>query len=91
MNGHKVVLDSNIIIYLSKGVLNINDILENYDELYISIITYLEVLGYQFTDEEEKEIIKNLLDRFEMINIDPGIAGNVLSIRQKKRLNYLMR
>lgn len=86
MNGHKVVLDSNIIIYLSKGVLNINDILENYDELYISIITYLEVLGYQFTDEEEKEIIKNLLDRFEMINIDPGIAGNVLSIRQKKKI-----
>jgi len=42
------------------------------DDLYISIITYLEVMGFRFSDEEEKSIIKDLLNSFEMINIVPG-------------------
>ena len=86
MNGHKVVVDSNIIIYLSKGILNFEDILTKYDYFYISIITYLEVMGYQFPDEEERGIIKDLLNSFTMINIDPGIAENVLLIRQQKKI-----
>ena len=86
MNGHKVVVDSNIIIYLSKGILNFEDILAKYDYFYISIITYLEVMGYQFPNEEERETIKDLLNSFTMINIDPGIAENVLLIRQQKRI-----
>jgi predicted nucleic acid-binding protein len=44
MSGSKVLIDSNIIIYLSKGVLEIEEIANHYDELCISIITYMEVL-----------------------------------------------
>jgi predicted nucleic acid-binding protein len=72
MNGRKAILDSNIIIYLSKGILEIEDIMASYDDLYISIITYLEVMGFRFSDEAEKSIIKYLLNSFEMINIVPG-------------------
>ncbi|MCK4764675.1 MAG: type II toxin-antitoxin system VapC family toxin [Candidatus Aminicenantes bacterium] len=86
MNGLRVVLDSNIIIYLSKGLLNFEDISARYESFYISIITYLEVLGFQFSDEGEKKIIEDLLKNFEMINIDPEIAENVLIIRQRKKI-----
>ena len=86
MNGRKVVVDSNIIIYLSKGELDIGDVSEKYDDFYISIITYLEVLGFQFKDKGEMEIIKELLSNFEMININPEIAENVISIRQQKKI-----
>jgi predicted nucleic acid-binding protein len=86
MNGNKVVLDSNIIIYLSKGLLNIEDISPRYDTFYISIITYMEVLGYQFSDEGEKEIIKELFGNFEIIYINSEIAENVILIREHKKI-----
>jgi predicted nucleic acid-binding protein len=86
MSGNKVVLDSNIIIYLSKGLLNIEDISQRYYSFYISIISYMEVLGYQFSDEGEKEIIKELLSNFEIIYINSEIAENVILIRQHKKV-----
>jgi len=86
MNGRKVVLDSNIIIYLSKGQLNIEEIVERYDELCISIITYMEVMGFQFSDEEERQIIQKLLDHFTFIYINADIVEWVISIRKEKKI-----
>ena len=86
MNGDKVLLDSNIIIYLSKGSLDIDKILIDYDEFYISIITYMEVLGYQFENQKEKELIEQLLDQFEILHLDMEIAKEVISIKQKKKI-----
>lgn len=86
MSGSKVLIDSNIIIYLSKGVLEIEEITNHYDELCISIITYMEVLGFQFSDQEELETTKNLLNHFKIIYINREIADNVISIRQKKAI-----
>ena len=86
MNGRKVTLDSNIIVYLSKGQLKIEKILERYDQFYISIITYMEVMGYQFPGNEEKKIIKELLENFKIIYINSEIAESVISIRQQHKI-----
>ncbi|UCH98386.1 MAG: type II toxin-antitoxin system VapC family toxin [Candidatus Aminicenantes bacterium] len=86
MSGNKIVLDSNIIIYLSKGLLRIEDISERYDDFYISIITYMEVMGYQFSDDRERQIIKEFFDNFEIIYINSEIAENVILIRQQKKI-----
>jgi predicted nucleic acid-binding protein len=43
-------------------------------------------MGFRFSDEADKDIIKDLLNSFEMINIVPGIAENVISIRQQKKM-----
>ena len=43
MNGNSALLDSNIIIYLSKREVPLS-FLDQFDEHYISIITYMEVL-----------------------------------------------
>ncbi|NIM12314.1 MAG: PIN domain-containing protein [Candidatus Aminicenantes bacterium] len=86
MSGHRVILDSNIIIYLSKGLINIEDLFDKYDEFFISIITYMEVMGFQFSNQEEKDIVKGLLNKFEMISINLEIAEIVISIRERKRI-----
>lgn len=57
MNGSKGLLDSNVIIDASKGVISIEDILIRYDFLYASIITYVEVLGFKFENENEKTAV----------------------------------
>ena len=55
----KYLIDSNIIIYYLNGKYEAKDFIDkNYLYSAISIITYYEVLNFDFTFEEE-EIVKN--------------------------------
>jgi rRNA-processing protein FCF1 len=42
MSGNKAILDTNVIILLSKKGIEIDDLLARYDDFYVSIITYME-------------------------------------------------
>jgi predicted nucleic acid-binding protein len=55
-----ILLDSNTIVYLSKEVIKIDDVFDDAEEYGISIITYMEVLGYEFESTKEKEFIEEL-------------------------------
>ena len=86
MNGNSLVIDSNIIIYLSKELLNIEDILKDYDDYFISIITYMEVLGYNFDNEEDKNLIEDFLSLLTIVDVDLEIAQRVINIRKIKKI-----
>jgi hypothetical protein len=86
MNGNSIVLDSNIIIYLSRDKVSIDDLIKP-DLCYsISVITYMEVLGYNFDTVEELETIRALLGFFKIVYIDEKISQKVIEIRAKNRL-----
>ena len=85
MNGNRALFDSNIIIYLSKREIPLS-ILDQFDEIFISVITYMEILGYNFGNPEEEIFIKDLLAVFKIIYIDQKIADTVVKIRKKKRI-----
>ena len=53
------LLDSNAIIYLSKGLVSIDEVIHDNEEYCISVITYMEVLGYVFESEKEEKFIRN--------------------------------
>lgn len=46
------VLDSNVVISLSKRQITLNRLTSKYNKFSISIITYLEVLGFNFETSE---------------------------------------
>lgn len=76
-----VVLDSNIIIYLSKGLLKIEDVLKD-DAMYAtSVITYMEVMGYEFTSSKEKAFIEKLFSYLEILYIDENIVKKTIALR----------
>jgi predicted nucleic acid-binding protein len=54
--------------------------------VYISLITYIEVLGYTFKDENEKVITTQILGMFEIINPDLEIADLTISYRKMKKI-----
>ena len=85
MNGNRALFDSNIIIYLSKREIPLS-IVDQFDEILISVITYMEILGYNFSNSEEKAFIIDLLSVFKIIYIDRKIADIVVKIRKKKRI-----
>lgn len=80
MNGNRAVLDSNVIIDASKGVVSIQEIVAKFDYLFISIISYIEVLGYQFSKNDEKLIIVEILNLLPIIYIDKNIADISIEI-----------
>lgn len=62
----RYIIDSNIIIYLLKGLLpeqakeQLESILEQ--ECNLSIISKIEVLGWNFSSKENEEIAKDFMD-----------------------------
>ena len=81
-----VVLDSNTIVYLSKEIISLDDIFDDSEEYGISVITYMEVLGYEFESIKEKEFIEELLSFLSVIYIDETIAKRVISLKKEKKI-----
>ncbi|MCF8232317.1 MAG: PIN domain-containing protein [Bacteroidales bacterium] len=84
MNGK--LLDTNILIYLSKKELGLEDISSSKSTLYISVITYMEALGFDFQKESEKNIIEKLCSGFKVIHLDHDIVQRVIIIRKKHKI-----
>jgi predicted nucleic acid-binding protein len=82
MSGNSALFDSNIIIYLSKREIPLS-FLDQFDEHYISVITYMEVLGYRFRDAIEENFIRKILGVFHLLYIDQKIADMVIQIRRE--------
>ena len=85
MSGNSALFDSNIIIYLSKREISLS-FLDQFDDHYISVITYMEVLGYRFRDVKEEKFIKEMLGVFRILYIDQKIADMVIQIRREVRI-----
>ena len=66
MSGNKAVLDSNVIILASKGRIDTDKLLADYDEFYVSIVTYMEVYAYEFDNADEKTLIDELFTIWEL-------------------------
>ena len=85
MNGNKLVLDTNIILYLLNGDKTLADILEG-KKAFISFITELELLGFrQLSDYQETEI-RNLLKDCFVIDLNEQIKSKTIYIRKNYNL-----
>jgi toxin FitB len=82
MSGRKVLLDTNVLIYASKGQINLDLLLSDYDAFFVSIISYMEVYGFKFQNESEKFLIDSLFTYLEIIPITYQTAANVITYRQ---------
>jgi predicted nucleic acid-binding protein len=56
MTGKIALLDTNVIIDNAKSKPSMQNIVNKYSQLYISIINYVEILGFNFNEEEQKLI-----------------------------------
>ncbi len=80
------ILDSNAIIYLSKGLVNIDDIICDDEEYAVSVITYMEVLGYTFESEKEEKFIIDLFALLQIKYLNSDIIQRVIALRKKRKI-----
>jgi len=72
MNGTNILIDTNIALYLLDGDETIAAILDG-QNIYISEITELELLGFPNISEGEIEIIENLINDFIVAQLNSKI------------------
>lgn len=80
------ILDSNTIIYLSKELIHVDDVFIDDEEYGISIITYMEVLGFAFATIEEENFINKLFGILKIIYINEKIAAKVIAMRKEYQI-----
>jgi len=81
-----IFIDTNIIIYLSKKTIKYDDIFKHNEKYAISIVSYMEILGYNFQNKQEEIFIKKLLSYFKIVYIDIDIANEVIKLRKKYKI-----
>lgn len=84
MNGNRLVSDTNVLIYLLKGDEKAAKIL-NQKEIYISVISEIELLGFRNTSSQEINSIKKLLADCNIVDLNSIIKD--LAIELKRNYN----
>lgn len=81
-----ILLDSNIVIYLSQKKLSINEVFEENINYSISLVTYMEILSYNFPTQEEEQFVRKLLSLFKIIDISKEIAEEVILLKKVRKI-----
>ena len=86
MSGNKLLLDTNILIYLSKNEIALDSFAKSDDLIGISVITYMEALGYSFQNKSEEEIIGALCENLKVYQLNDEIISLVISLRKEGKI-----
>ena len=89
MNGNSIILDTNILLYLLGGNKDLSKILNGL-ELYVSVISEIELLGYQNLTKIDKIKIKDFLSECHIIALNDEIKEICISIKQNQELKHPM-
>lgn len=84
MNGDRVLLDTNVVLYLLSGKLKTTQLIEG--RYAISFVTELELLSYPFVSESEETSIKDFIQNIEIVDLTPEIKQQTIALRKKYKL-----
>ncbi|GHT10056.1 motility twitching protein PilT [Bacteroidia bacterium] len=85
MNGIRILCDTNSLIYLLDGNRDVANFLDN-KQIYVSVISELELFGKPHLLPREIRVIENLLESCFVVNINPDIKMLYRQLRQEQNL-----
>jgi hypothetical protein len=85
MNGNKLLLDTNTVLYVLGGDETLASFL-NGKELYLSVISELELLSYKKITQKEVKSITAFLSELKIQNISEEVKKNTIEIRKTTNL-----
>jgi hypothetical protein len=86
MSGNRLLLDTSILIYLSKKELKLEDFAKEDDVLFISVITVMEAKGYQCSNIKEEAIIDSLCENRIKAYLTDDVIEDVIGLRKKQKI-----
>ncbi|MCC3518820.1 type II toxin-antitoxin system VapC family toxin [Microcoleus sp. PH2017_18_LLB_O_A] len=89
MSGNRYVLDTNAIVALLQGNLQLVELLKDADWLGVSIISQIEFLVFPGLTKDDRQIFEQFLQRVEVLGLgamDAILIEKIIEIRQQHRL-----
>jgi predicted nucleic acid-binding protein len=87
-----MVLDTNIIIAYLNGDKEIITTIQHWFEqrvgLFISVVTYAEVLSLKEASANDLASMREFLDLFVVISIDKAIAEDIAAIKRQEKIKF---
>lgn len=82
-----MLIDSNIIIYAAQpGQTALRQFIQD-NEPAVSVVSYVETLGYHQLDENEKRFLEAFFAASEVLPITDGIVKWAVMLRQRRRMS----
>jgi predicted nucleic acid-binding protein len=85
MNGNKILIDTNIALYLFKGDQDLAAELQD-REAYVSFVNELELLGYKGITKAEESWMELFLEECSIIDFNTGIKDITIDLRRNYKL-----
>jgi len=85
MDGSRLLVDTNIILYALKGDEELTDLIHDQD-LYISFITRIELLSFPKIDVDGIKLIERFLEQVPVVESNPVINADAITLRRKSGL-----
>ncbi|MEO8733136.1 MAG: type II toxin-antitoxin system VapC family toxin [Flavobacteriales bacterium] len=85
MDGSRLLVDTNIILYALKGDMALASLIDGQD-LYISFITRIELLSYPKIDAASVKLIERFLEQVPVVESNPVINADAIDLRRKSKL-----
>ncbi|WP_426668981.1 type II toxin-antitoxin system VapC family toxin [Mucilaginibacter sp. McL0603] len=82
MNGDRIVVDTSLIINLFNGVKEVQELITDRN-LFVSIISEIEVLSFPNISTKDSELLKNFLSECYIVDIEPTIKEITIDIRSR--------
>ncbi len=85
MSGNNIVVDTNLLIYVLGGNKHVAGFLEK-KELFISVITEMELLGLYDVSPAGIKAIKNIIHDCFLVELNSEIRNLAVSLKQKNKI-----
>jgi len=85
MSGDRLLLDTNIVLYFLAGDATLLPLFEEKD-LIVSVITELELLGYQELSDKERTSITQFLHHCTIMDVTSDVKEKAINIRRSYRI-----
>lgn len=85
MNGNECLVDTNILIYLQKGIQNFDTLLQD-RTVYISLITEIEMLGVAGLTPAQKKQIRHVIEDCIVVGLDHSVKEETIRLKQLYKL-----
>lgn len=89
MNGNRFVLDTNAIVSLLQGNIQLAERLKTADWIGISIISQIEFLVFDGLSDGDRQRFEKFVERIDIIDLsgqEAAFIQQIISMRQKYRL-----
>jgi predicted nucleic acid-binding protein len=81
----KAIFDTNVLVDYLNGIPAASRELDHYEEIAISIVTWMEVLAGA-DDADEEAVMREFLSRFKVQPLEKAVAERAIKIRRQHKL-----